>query len=142
MRDYAHTPDSYERVLATLRELVPGRLVAVFGCGGERDPGKRPLMGEAAARHADLAIVTTDNPRTEDPAEICRQIVAGLDPTAYRIVLDRREAIELALADAGSDDAVVLLGKGHESYQIIGSEKLPFDEAAIVRELTGGRGAA
>jgi len=137
LRDYAHTPDAYERVLATLRELVPGRLVAVFGCGGDRDAGKRPLMGEIATRFADLAIVTTDNPRGEDPADICRQVVAGLDPARYEVVLDRRDAIARALAGTGPGDAVVLLGKGHETYQIIGEERLPFDEAAIVSELSG-----
>lgn len=138
VRDYAHTPDSYERVLRTLRGLVDGRLIAVFGCGGERDPGKRPIMGEIATRLADLTIVTTDNPRTEDPAEICRQVVEGLDPQRYEIVLDRKEAIAFALNGAREDDAVVLLGKGHETWQIIGDERLPFDEAAIVAELTGG----
>jgi UDP-N-acetylmuramoyl-L-alanyl-D-glutamate--2,6-diaminopimelate ligase len=138
LRDYAHTPDSYERVLATLRGLVTGRVVAVFGCGGDRDAGKRPIMGEIATRLADLAVITTDNPRTEDPAEICRQVVDGLDPTRFEIVLDRREAIEHALRITGDDDAVVLLGKGHETYQIIGTERLPFDEAAIVGEITGG----
>ncbi|MFV1986451.1 MAG: UDP-N-acetylmuramoyl-L-alanyl-D-glutamate--2,6-diaminopimelate ligase [Gemmatimonadota bacterium] len=138
IRDYAHTPDSYERVLETMRALVPGRLVAVFGCGGDRDPQKRPIMGEIATRWADLTVVTTDNPRTEDPAEICRQVVAGLDADRYEIVLDRRDAIERALLGAGADDAVVLLGKGHETYQIIGLEKLPFDEAAIVEELACG----
>ena len=137
LRDYAHTPDAYERVLSTLRELVPGRLVAVFGCGGDRDAGKRPIMGAIATRFADLAIVTTDNPRSEDPAEICRQVVVDLDPSRYEVVLDRREAIALALADTGPGDAVVLLGKGHETYQLVGTDRIPFDEAAIVSELLG-----
>ncbi len=135
-RDYAHTPDAYERVLATLRAIVSGRLIAVFGCGGDRDPGKRPLMGEVATRIADLTIVTTDNPRHEDPAEICRQVVAGLEPGRHRVVLDRREAIAAALAASEPGDAVVLLGKGHETYQIVGDRKIPFDEAAIVAELS------
>jgi len=137
LRDYAHTPDAYERVLSTLRDLVPGRLVAVFGCGGDRDAGKRPIMGAIATRFADLAIVTTDNPRSEDPAEICRQVVADLDPARYEVVLDRRDAIARALAATAPGDAVVLLGKGHETYQLIGGEKIPFDEAAIVDELAG-----
>ncbi|MDX1395247.1 MAG: UDP-N-acetylmuramoyl-L-alanyl-D-glutamate--2,6-diaminopimelate ligase [Gemmatimonadota bacterium] len=137
VRDYAHTPDSYERVLSTLRGLVTGRVLAVFGCGGDRDPGKRPIMGEIATRLADLTLVTTDNPRSEDPAEICRQVVAGLDPGRFEIVLDRRDAIARALELAGPDDVVVLLGKGHETYQIIGEERRPFDEAAIVAELAG-----
>lgn len=144
LRDYAHTPDAYERVLSTLRELVPGRLVAVFGCGGDRDAGKRPIMGAIATRYADLAIVTTDNPRSEDPAEICRQVVADLDPARYEIVLDRRDAIARALARTEPGDAVVLLGKGHETYQLIGERRIPFDEAAIVDELAGAlaRGGA
>jgi len=137
IRDYAHTPDAYERVLTMLHGLVDGRVIAVFGCGGERDPGKRPIMGEIATRLADLAVVTTDNPRSEDPAQICRQVVGGLDPASYEIVLDRKDAISFALDAAGSDDAVILLGKGHETYQIIGEERVPFDEAAIVAELAG-----
>ena len=140
-RDYAHTPDSYERVLGTLRELVPGRVVVVFGCGGDRDPGKRPIMGEIAARLADLSIVTTDNPRSEDPARICAEVVDGLSPDRYEIVLDRRDAIARALSETRAGDAVVLLGKGHETYQLIGDAKLPFDEAAIVDELLAGAGA-
>ena len=96
-------------------------------------------MGEIATRWADLTVVTTDNPRTEDPAEICRQVVAGLDSDRYEIVLDRRDAIERALLGSGEGDAVVLLGKGHETFQIIGQERLPLDEAAIVEELVTGR---
>jgi len=138
IRDYAHTPDAYERVLTMLRELVDGRVIVVFGCGGERDPGKRPIMGEIATRLADLTVVTTDNPRREDPAQICRQVVGGLDRQRYEIVLDRRDAIAFALGVAREDDAVVLLGKGHETYQIIGEERFPFDEAAIVAELARG----
>lgn len=140
-RDYAHTPDSYERVLGTLRELVPGRVVVVFGCGGDRDPGKRPIMGEIAGRLADLSVVTTDNPRSEDPAQICAEVVSGLSPDRYEIVLDRRDAIARALAETGAGDAVVLLGKGHETYQLIGDARLPFDEAAIVDELLAGVGS-
>ncbi len=139
LRDYAHTPDSYERVLADLRAGTRGRLLVLFGCGGDRDPGKRPLMGAIAARYADLTIVTTDNPRSEDPAKIAAQVVAGLDPARYEVVLDRREAIARALEVAGGDDVVLLLGKGHERYQVVGEEKVPFDEASIVRELAGGR---
>jgi len=138
VRDYAHTPDSYERVLSTFRALVPGRLVVVFGCGGDRDPGKRPIMGEIATRLADLSIVTTDNPRNEDPEAICHQVVEGLDAARYRIVLDRRDAIATALEETGEGDAVLLLGKGHETYQLIGGERLPFDEAAIVASLAAG----
>lgn len=142
VRDYAHTPEALRRALATLRTSAAGRLVVVFGCGGERDPGKRPLMGEAAADLADLAIVTTDNPRSEDPAEIARRVVEGLDRGRYEVVLDRREAIARALGDAGPGDVVLLAGKGHETYQDFGDRREPFDEARIVGELTGEAGGA
>ncbi len=144
-RDFAHNPDSCERVLSTLKGLVPGHVIAVFGCGGDRDRGKRPIMGEIVTRLADAAIVTSDNPRSEDPAEICRDVVAELDPSDYTVIVDRREAIAHALALAGPGDAVVLLGKGHETYQIIGDRTLPFDEAVIVGELVAalpGAGSA
>ena len=141
IRDYAHTPDSYRRVLETLRPLASGRLLVVFGAGGDRDPGKRPEMGRIAGELADLAIVTTDNPRTEDPAEIASQVVAEVDPDRYELVPDRRDAIARALRLSGPGDVVVLLGKGHETYQAIGDRKLPFDEAEIVAEFTAGGGA-
>ncbi len=140
IRDFAHNPDSCEHALSTLRDIVPGRVIALLGCGGDRDPGKRPVMGEILTRLSDVAIVTSDNPRSEDPAEICRQMVVGLDPQTYKVVVDRREAIEQAIALAGKDDAVVLLGKGHETTQIIGEQRLPFDESIIVAEiLNAGR---
>ncbi len=135
IRDFAHNPDSCERALSALREIVPGRVIALLGCGGDRDPGKRPQMGNILSRLADIAIVTSDNPRSEDPSEICHQMVAGLPPDSYQIVVDRREAIARGLAEAGPSDAVALLGKGHETYQIIGEERLPFDERRIVAEL-------
>ena len=142
LRDYAHTPDAFERALGALRPGVEGRLIAVFGCGGDRDPGKRPLMGEIAARLADLTIVTSDNPRSEDPGEIIAQVVADADPARYEVILDRRDAIVRALGEASPGDVVVLLGKGHETYQIVGERRLPFDEAEIVRELSGGSAAS
>jgi len=135
VRDFAHNPDSCERALSSLREIVPGRVIALLGCGGDRDPGKRPQMGSILARLADVAIVTSDNPRSEDPSDICRQMVVGLPPDSYEIVVDRREAIARGLAEAGPADAVALLGKGHETYQIIGGERLPFDERRIVEDL-------
>lgn len=149
VRDYAHTPEALRRALEVLRP-EEGRLLVVFGCGGERDPGKRPLMGEAAARGADLAVVTTDNPRSEDPADIARQVVEGMEPGSYEVVLDRREAIARALELVGPADVVLLAGKGHEGYQVFGDRREPFDEARIVEELTGegdagtsaGRGGA
>ncbi len=144
LRDYAHTPDAFQRVLMTLRGLARGRLILVFGCGGDRDRGKRPEMGRIAGELADLTIVTTDNPRSEDPAEIARQVTAPMPSERRRIVLDRREAIARALEEAGPDDLVLLAGKGHETYQEVAGQKHPFDEAAIVRELTeaDGMGAA
>ena len=139
VRDFAHNPDSCERALSSLREIVPGRVIALLGCGGDRDPGKRPQMGSILARLADVAIVTSDNPRSEDPSEICRQMVVGLPPDSYEIVVDRREAIARGLAEAGPADAVALLGKGHETYQIIDGERLPFDERRIVEDLLPAR---
>jgi UDP-N-acetylmuramoyl-L-alanyl-D-glutamate--2,6-diaminopimelate ligase len=130
--DYAHTPDSLENVLRTARELGPGRLTVVFGAGGDRDREKRPLMGHVAATLADRAIVTTDNPRSEDPLEIAREVAAG---GATEIVVDRREAIELALADAGNGDVVVIAGKGADTEMEIASGNVPFDDRAVAREV-------
>ena len=137
LRDYAHTPDALERALATLRPLTAGRLLVVFGCGGDRDRGKRPLMGSVAATLADLAIVTSDNPRTEDPDAIIDDVEAGMGAIAHLRFTDRRMAIEAALEQARNGDTVLLAGKGHETYQVIGTERQPFDERAIVRELAG-----
>lgn len=137
LRDYAHTPDALDRTLAALRPLVRGRLIAVFGAGGDRDRGKRREMGEVAERRADVAIVTSDNPRTEDPDAIIDEIVAGMVRSPLRVT-NRREAIALALRMAKPDDLVLLAGKGHENYQIIGREKRPFDERVVVRELLAG----
>lgn len=136
VRDYAHTPDALARVLAVLRP-ERGRLALVFGCGGDRDPGKRPEMGGVASEGADRVFVTTDNPRSEDPAEIARQVVEGMRAGDHAVVLDRREAIAEAVGWAGPEDVVLLAGKGHETYQILGDRKLPFDEARIVAELLG-----
>ena len=138
LRDYAHTPDALERALATLRPLTAGRVIVVFGCGGDRDRGKRPIMGQIAAAGADLAIVTSDNPRTEDPDAIIDDVEAGMGETPHLRVTDRRAAIHAALEAAGPDDTVLLAGKGHETYQVIGTEKVPFDERAIVRAATSG----
>ncbi len=137
IRDYAHTPDAYERVLATIRPLTPGRIIVVFGCGGDRDGGKRPIMGEIAARLADHVILTSDNPRTEDPDRIIDDIAAGMPLGSYERELDRYVAIAMATGQARAGDVVLLLGKGHETYQVIGHEKEPFDERAIVLGLLG-----
>jgi UDP-N-acetylmuramoyl-L-alanyl-D-glutamate--2,6-diaminopimelate ligase len=135
LRDYAHTPDSLERAIAAVRPFAPGRLVVVFGCGGDRDRGKRPEMGRIAARGADVAIVTSDNPRTEDPERILDDIEAGMTDTPHERIEDRRDAIARAIELAGADDLVLLAGKGHETYQVRGTTRLPFDEREIVREI-------
>lgn len=133
--DYAHTPDALARALAALRPLAPGRLIVVFGAGGDRDRGKRPEMGRAAQAGADVVIVTSDNPRTEDPERIADDIEGGMDGAPHLRIVDRREAIRCALAEAGEGDVILLAGKGHETYQIRGTEAYPFDERDIVREL-------
>jgi UDP-N-acetylmuramoyl-L-alanyl-D-glutamate--2,6-diaminopimelate ligase len=138
LRDYAHTPDALRGALAALRPLTKARLIAVFGCGGDRDPGKRPLMGRAAAEGADYTIVTSDNPRSEEPEAIIAGITPGLGSADHEIVVDRRAAIARALEIAGPHDTVLLAGKGHEDYQIVGDEVRPLDEAAIVAELLAG----
>lgn len=134
--DYAHSPDSIENILSSLKETVHGRLVALFGCGGDRDRTKRPLMGAAAAAYADFVYVTSDNPRTEDPEAIIREILPGVEGhgTPYAVIPDRREAIFQAIRDAKPGDTIVLCGKGHEDYQVIGHEKRHFDEREIVAE--------
>lgn len=139
LRDYAHTPDALERVLTALRPLVPGRLIVVFGAGGDRDRGKRPLMGAVAEQWADIPIVTSDNPRTEDPELIIAEIEAGMPARRHLRVTDRRAAIARALEIARPEDLVLLAGKGHETYQIVGKEKLPFDERVVVAELAAAR---
>ncbi len=130
--DYAHKPDAMEQVLKSLRPFTTGRLIIVFGCGGDRDPGKRPIMGEIAARLADTVIVTDDNPRTEKPAAIRAAIMAGC-PGASEIA-DRRDAIHTAIAMLESGDALVVAGKGHEEGQIVGDVTLAFSDHAVARE--------
>jgi UDP-N-acetylmuramoyl-L-alanyl-D-glutamate--2,6-diaminopimelate ligase len=146
--DYAHTPDALERALSTVRPLTRGRLIVVFGCGGDRDPTKRPLMGEAAARLGDLAIVTSDNPRTEDPRRIVDMIGTGVRRTGieelsavelhraergFHVEVDRRTAIRRAVAAARAGDSVLIAGKGHEDYQILGTQKIHFDDREEAR---------
>jgi UDP-N-acetylmuramoyl-L-alanyl-D-glutamate--2,6-diaminopimelate ligase len=138
LRDYAHTPDALERALATLRPLTAGRLLVVFGCGGDRDKGKRSLMGRIAAERADVAVVTSDNPRTEDPGAIIDDIERGMGGIAHLRIPDRLAAIHSALAQARPGDTLLLAGKGHETYQILGTERLPFDEREIVERATKG----
>ena len=133
--DFAHTPDALDQVLRALRPLVSGRLIVVFGAGGDRDPTKRPEMGAAVSRHADIVVVTSDNPRTEDPAAIVAQVSAGVTAADPVEIVSRREAIRWALDRARPGDAVLLAGKGHETYQVVGTEERPFDEREIVRGL-------
>jgi UDP-N-acetylmuramoyl-L-alanyl-D-glutamate--2,6-diaminopimelate ligase len=137
--DYAHTPDALENALNSLRETAEGRLAVVFGCGGDRDRGKRPEMGAVAARLADRVYVTSDNPRTEPPRAIADAIVAGIGAHDRVVELDRRRAIERAIAESQVGDVVLIAGKGHEAYQIVGDRILPFDDAAIARTALSAR---
>ena len=137
--DYSHTPDSLENVLKTVRGFCKGRVIAVFGCGGDRDPFKRPIMGRIGAELADLCVVTSDNPRTEDPMAIIDAIVSGMQESKnpYVVIENRVEAIGWAMAHAQKDDVIVLCGKGHETYQEIGHEKRHLDEREVVADFLG-----
>ncbi|MCX5842327.1 MAG: UDP-N-acetylmuramoyl-L-alanyl-D-glutamate--2,6-diaminopimelate ligase, partial [Deltaproteobacteria bacterium] len=149
--DYAHTEDALLRVLQNLSEFKKDKIITVFGCGGDRDRGKRPLMGSAATTWSDLTILTSDNPRTEDPLSIISQIEEGVHRSSvkkylpeeinnntpekgYVVIPDRKKAIETAVSLAGVSDIVLIAGKGHENYQIMGSELLPFDDRLVARE--------
>jgi UDP-N-acetylmuramoyl-L-alanyl-D-glutamate--2,6-diaminopimelate ligase len=139
--DYAHTEDALRQVLTTVRPYTKERLIVLFGCGGERDKGKRPLMGRAAGELADEVILTSDNPRSENPNTIIQQIKGGVEKsgnTNLHLITDRREAIEFALKLAAPADTLLLAGKGHETYQVIGKEKQHFDEREILKELLLG----
>ncbi len=138
LRDYAHTPDALARALETVRPLTRGRVIIVFGAGGDRDRGKRAPMGEIAVRLGDIAIATSDNPRTEDPERILDDVEAGMQGRPHHREADRRQAIALALRLARAEDTILLAGKGHETYQVIGTVKEPFDERTVVRELGAG----
>ena len=154
--DYAHTEDALRRALQNIMEFKTGRVITVFGCGGDRDRGKRPLMGKAATTYSDLTVLTTDNPRSEDPGEILREIEVGIeggsrrftgddlksglpDDQGYVVVADRRAAIVTAIRAAGVDDIVLIAGKGHETYQLVGSEVLPFDDRQVSRDVLDAR---
>jgi UDP-N-acetylmuramoyl-L-alanyl-D-glutamate--2,6-diaminopimelate ligase len=126
--DYAHTPDALENACRTIRELSPRSLITVFGCGGDRDKGKRPLMAEAAARHSDVLIITSDNPRSEDPLEIIKEIEAGVGNKTFRSIPDRAEAIDFAIQAARSGDIVLIAGKGHETTQQFAEHTIDFDD--------------
>ena len=135
--DYAHTPDALSNILRTVRGFAKGRVVLVFGCGGDRDRDKRPIMGTIAGRLADYVYVTSDNPRTEQPMDIIGNITAGMKNTkaAYEVIENRREAIKAAVQNAKTGDVIILAGKGHETYQIIGTEKLHFDEREVLADI-------
>jgi len=136
--DYSHTPDSLENCLKTAKELARGRIITVFGCGGDRDRTKRPLMGEVAGRLSDLCIVTSDNPRSEEPAAIIAEIVPGLERgahgTPFLQIADRRKAIFRAVQEAKPEDIIIIAGKGHEDYQLIGTQVFPFDDKKVAKE--------
>lgn len=134
--DYAHTPDGLKNILSTFRECKKNRLITVFGCGGDRDKTKRPIMGSIAARLSDYVIVTSDNPRTENPSDIISDIVSGLKGTTtpYDVIENRIEAIKFAIKNAKKDDIIVLAGKGHETYQILGTDVIHLDEREVVKE--------
>ncbi len=141
--DYAHTPDGLENILSTARNITKKRLICLFGCGGDRDRTKRPLMGEVAARYSDFCVVTSDNPRSEDPQAIIEDIIPGLDKnpnSRYAIIVDRREAIRHALNLAREGDIVIIAGKGHETYQLIQGKKYDFDDRKIAAEILKGMG--
>lgn len=135
--DYAHTPDGLKNIISTVREFARGRVITLFGCGGDRDRGKRPLMGEVAGRLSDFCIVTTDNPRSEAPGAIIEQILEGITKTEcdYVVVENRRDAIRYALLHAEPDDVIILAGKGHETYQILADRTIEFDERKVVGEI-------
>ncbi|BAZ46185.1 UDP-N-acetylmuramyl-tripeptide synthetase [Chondrocystis sp. NIES-4102] len=138
--DYAHTPDSLENLLKAARPFISGRMICVFGCGGDRDRTKRPLMGKIAAELADIAVVTSDNPRTENPEQILKDVVAGIPDHLQPIVIsDRATAIATAIKDAQPGDGVLIAGKGHEDYQILGTEKIHFDDREQARNALGDR---
>lgn len=140
MIDYAHSPKSLESILQAVAAYTRGRVISVFGCGGDRDSAKRPMMGEISGRVADYTIITSDNPRTENPEEIVKEIELGIKNTKgkYECIVDRTEAIKKAIAMANKNDIIVLAGKGHEPYQEINHEKYPFDERIIVNEIIDG----
>ena len=158
--DYAHTDDALKNVLETMRPMAKGRLITVFGCGGDRDRTKRPLMGAVAARLSDLVVLTSDNPRSEDPATIIEEIKRGIVPpadrpamhqgqvlppipvTPYLTLVDRGAAIERAVREAAPGDVVLIAGKGHEKYQVIGDRSLPFDDVAVAQAALTRRGVA
>ncbi|MFH1965098.1 MAG: cyanophycin synthetase, partial [Acidobacteriota bacterium] len=137
--DYAHTPDALRNVLNLARSVCDRRVICVFGCGGDRDTSKRPEMARIGVTNSDIAIITSDNPRTEDPEKIIKDMTAGITDDirnrSWEVITNRRSAIARALDIADSGDLVLLAGKGHEDYQVLGTEKFPFNEELIVKEI-------
>ena len=137
--DYAHTPDGLENILQTAKKIVENRILVVFGCGGDRDSTKRPIMGRIASQLGDRVFVTSDNPRTENPVQIVKDVEAGVkeglhDGVTYEVIVDRREAIHKAIKEATTGDVVIIAGKGHEDYQILKDETIHFDDREVARE--------
>ena len=137
MIDYAHSPESLENILRACKSYTRGKVISVFGCGGDRDARKRPIMGEISGRIADYTIITSDNPRTEKPEKIVNEIEKGIKKTKgnYTVIVDRIEAIKTAINMAKKNDMIILAGKGHETYQEINGKKYPFDERVIIKEI-------
>jgi UDP-N-acetylmuramoyl-L-alanyl-D-glutamate--2,6-diaminopimelate ligase len=138
--DYAHTPDALKKVLQALREAEASKIITVFGCGGDRDRTKRPIMGREVARFSEMAVVTSDNPRTEDPEKIIQEILPGIEEGGMKVGQecwvepDRRQAIQWAIEKAKKGDVVLIAGKGHEDYQILGTQKIHFDDREVARD--------
>jgi len=132
--DYAHTPDALKKVLEMLNRLKQGRLILIFGCGGDRDTAKRPIMGNIASRLADFTIITSDNPRSEDPKKIIQEIRGGFSGNSFNIIEDRKKAIFEGIKLAGKDDVLLVAGKGHEDYQIIGNQAFYFSDKEVIEE--------
>ena len=141
MIDYAHSPESLKSILETAKLYTKGRVIILFGCGGDRDSSKREMMGEIAGKYADFSIITSDNPRTEKPEEIIKQIEEGIKKTngKYEVIVDRIEAMKYAIKMARKDDFVIFAGKGHETYQIIGKTKKHFDEREIIKDILNNK---
>ena len=137
--DYAHSPDGLQNIITSLKEIAKGRVVTVFGCGGDRDKTKRPLMGNIASMLSDYCVVTSDNPRSENPSAIIDDILEGMQncSTPYKVVENRKEAIRFAIENAQKDDIILLAGKGHETYQILPTGTIHFDEREAVAEILG-----
>jgi len=135
--DYAHTPDGLRNILASVKQYAKGRIITLFGCGGDRDKEKRPIMGNVAGEMSDYCVITSDNPRSEEPIDIIRQAEVGIKSTGcdYICIENRRDAIKFALSMAKPDDIVLLAGKGHETYQVLKDRTIPFDEREIIEEL-------